>query len=104
MKKIYGIYGASGFGREVMPILKQFLYRHKECSYEVYFIDDSVNSEKIIHGVKVINFDTFKEIEVMEKVVSIAIADSSIRKKLTEKLYREEIEILLLEKLNTNQE
>lgn len=41
--KIYGIFGASGFGREVLPLVRPLL----EQGDEIYFIDTELQPEPI---------------------------------------------------------
>ena len=86
MKKVFAIYGASGFGREVMPILKQNLSELGGSIENVFFIDDSEERVKKLHDVPVLNFDEFCSLKADEKFVNIAIAASNIREKLTEKV------------------
>ncbi len=80
--KIYGIYGASGFGREVMPLLKAQLPENSS----VFFIDDSITARKKINGIETMCYDEFIHIEAKYRYISIAIADSRIREKLSHKL------------------
>lgn len=79
--KILGVYGASGFGREVMPIATDFA---QDISQTV-FIDDDKSGETL-NGYKVVSLDEFRRIPSDEKRVAVAIANSKIRQKLTEKL------------------
>ncbi len=81
-KKIYGVYGASGFGREVLPFAREYV--EKESDGELFFIDDSFD-EKICNGCEVLSFDAFKKIRAQEKFVSIAIANHNIRRELAKK-------------------
>ncbi len=79
MKKIYAVYGASGFGREVMPLLKASFVN--DSLAEFVFIDDGL-SERFITGAKVCSFDQFLQIEAEEKFVTLAIANSKTREVL----------------------
>ncbi|EGR2415817.1 acetyltransferase [Vibrio cholerae] len=79
--KLVGVYGASGFGREVMPIVKQQI--GSESTF--VFIDDASN-EKELNGLSIFNFEQFLLADYDSKEVVIAIADSKIREKLAEKL------------------
>lgn len=82
MKKILGVYGASGFGREVIPLLKQ---QNSGSDTSLVFIDDGdVGSP--LNGVSVVNFDEFLSIKNLSKEVCLAIADSQVRKLLFEKI------------------
>jgi len=88
MKKIYAIYGASGFGKEVLPLLKNMLKNNEE----IYFIDDKNHLEKL-HGHRVLSFNQFLSINADKYFVSIAISDSKIREKLTVKCLEHNINI-----------
>lgn len=81
INKLVGVYGASGFGREVMPIVKQQI--GSEANF--VFIDDGAQ-DKELNGLSIINFEQFLQEEYSSKEVVIAIADSKIREKLSEKL------------------
>ncbi|PWY29467.1 acetyltransferase [Vibrio vulnificus] len=81
MNKLVGVYGASGFGREVMPIVKQQI--GSEASF--VFIDDGAQ-DKELNGVSILKFEQFLQADYDSKEVVIAIADSKIREKLAERL------------------
>ncbi|EOV0152196.1 acetyltransferase [Vibrio vulnificus] len=81
INKLVGVYGASGFGREVMPIVKQQI--GSEASF--VFIDDGAQ-DKELNGVSILKFEQFLQADYDSKEVVIAIADSKIREKLAEKL------------------
>lgn len=94
MKKIYGVYGASGFGSEVIPLLKEKL----EINDELVFIDDNFKEDSF-SGYKVISFEQFCSFQ-KEKFVTIAIANSKIREKLTIKCEKEKIKIISVKASN----
>lgn len=77
--KLIGIYGASGFGKEVAPLL-----RTTTPQAELVFIDDNKSGGKIANY-KIIKFEDFLAID-LPKAVVIAIADSKIRRTLSSKL------------------
>jgi sugar O-acyltransferase (sialic acid O-acetyltransferase NeuD family) len=81
--KVFGVYGVSGFGREVMPLARQALSAQLE-SHELVFVDDSslVGS---VNGHRVLTFEQFLASPASEKAICIAIADSSIRERLARK-------------------
>ncbi|TMM46380.1 acetyltransferase [Colwellia ponticola] len=88
---IYAVFGASGFGREVMPLLRAQI--NSKDIKNLYFVDDSPTTEEV-NGLKVLSFDEFVDLEAKKKYISIAIADSSIRIKLTERCINVGINIL----------
>jgi len=87
MSTIYGIYGASGFGKEVLPLVKQQFGNDVKI---VFVVDGDVPDELL--GCVVLNFDQFVNLEG-EKAVTIAIANSRVREKLTLKCFENGVEI-----------
>lgn len=69
-----GIYGASGFGREVMSLVQG----------EAVFIDDGL-AGTLIGAHRVQSFARFCAVDVAEKSVVIAIADPATRRMLADK-------------------
>ncbi|ONG38526.1 acetyltransferase [Alkanindiges hydrocarboniclasticus] len=92
MNDIYiGVYGASGFGKEVMPLVRQ-QFPHL-ATEQFVFIDDSNNIQQL-NGYKVLSFDQFIQHKASIKKVTIAIANSKVREELIEKLNTESIQHL----------
>ena len=81
-KVLYGIYGASGFGREVLPIARALLENRSDA--ELFFIDDG-RQEESVNGTPVISYEKFIQLDAAEKKISMAIADGQIREKLVNK-------------------
>mgnify|MGYP001268977255 CR=1 FL=1 len=81
-KILYGIYGASGFGREVLPIARAMLENRSDA--ELFFIDDG-RQEETVNGIPVISYEKFFQLDAAEKKISMAIADGKIREKLINK-------------------
>lgn len=79
MNKIIGVYGASGFGREVMPVVRASL---EAGSAQLVFIDDKAAPGERIGDHQLLAWETFVALPAPEKEVSIAIADSKVRQKL----------------------
>ena len=75
-----GIYGASGFGKEVLPLVVQ-----QFPSADIYFIDDNININEL-NGIRVLTLDLFNQLPSSSKKVVIAIADKNIRRSLTDKI------------------
>lgn len=79
---LYGVYGASGFGREVMPLLRSQVVDESEA--ECVFVDDSY-AEDLVNGHKCITFEQFLSHPAKNRNVALAIGDGRIREKLSEK-------------------
>lgn len=77
--KVYAVFGASGFGREVMPVL-----REQAKGSQLFFVDDN-RTHNEVNGHQVISYEQFLGLDVESKFITIAIADSTIRKKLAER-------------------
>lgn len=60
---LIGIYGASGFGREVMPVARENFSSDK---YELVFIDDNSEFDQV-NGVKVMTYLSFFSSRVHKK-------------------------------------
>lgn len=91
MSALIGIYGASGFGKEIIPLVReQYSLLSKE---EFVFIDDNY-SEPSLNGYQVLTYSNFLKEHVDTKGVVIAIADSVIREKLADQLERDNIQVL----------
>lgn len=87
--QIIGVYGASGFGREVMPLCRD---QFANDSTEFVFVDDVCESD-VLNGAEVVNFDTFLARTADRKKIVVAIADSKVRKLLQEKCEANDIEV-----------
>lgn len=83
-KVLYGIYGASGFGREVMPIARQKMSKLEQSGFKLVFIDDNPNTPSI-NGCDVVTFEDFLKLDASNYYVALAIANSSIRESLFNK-------------------
>lgn len=83
-KDIYGVYGASGFGREVMPVVRAQLESSGVSADRVVFIDDNPG-EGFVNGHQIVCFHDFMEIDARNRYVSIAIASGEIREELAKK-------------------
>lgn len=79
---LYGVYGASGFGREVMPLLRAQVDSDSEA--ECVFVDDS-GSGDTVNGHKCMTFDQFLDHPAEYRAITLAIADGNIRRKLASK-------------------
>ncbi|MFC3912163.1 NeuD/PglB/VioB family sugar acetyltransferase [Pseudaeromonas sharmana] len=78
MKRIHAIYGAGGYGREVMPILRTRV----DEQTTVMFVVDDVTASTTINGYSVISYTEFCQLEADEKYFTIAIADSAVRQRI----------------------
>jgi sugar O-acyltransferase (sialic acid O-acetyltransferase NeuD family) len=88
MNKIFAIYGASGYGKEVMPLIREQLSQNST----LIFIDDAVKESNTLLGYQILSFEEYLKLDG-KKYVTIAIANSQIREKLTLKCLEHNIEL-----------
>lgn len=94
-REMIGIYGASGFGREIMPLV-----RKQYPNYDVCFVDDG-NIEAPLNACGVYSYSTFLSMAYKEKHIVLAIANSQIREKLAKKCQADNINILSVKAENS---
>lgn len=87
-----GIYGSSGFGREVLPLVRA---QFGSPNTEITFIDDHVA------GSEVLSFEAFAELPHDDKLVTIAIANSAVREELAHRCVGSGIGFVSLRALNS---
>lgn len=80
MKHLVGIYGASGFGREVMSLARTDA---QDFGTELVFIDDDSSAPAMLNGYRCVAWLDFLAEDAPSKAVAVAIADSIVREKLT---------------------
>lgn len=89
--KLIGVYGASGFGKEVMPLVRQ---QYPQLNQENFvYVDDGDKLDKLDYY-KVLNYQQFLQHSATKKCITIAIANSQVREKLNAKLVKDNIEII----------
>lgn len=88
MQQLIGIYGASGFGRELLPLVRE---QYPEAS--ICFVDDGSQDEEL-NGYKIYNYKAYLGLAPQDKAVVIAIADSRIREILVAKCSKDNIAVL----------
>lgn len=96
--KLIGVYGASGFGKEVMPLVRaQFVELDKES---FVFIDDG-QANTDLNGYQVLSYTNFINNSKADKRVTIAIANSQVREKLVAHLNQDSVQHLEIQAANT---
>lgn len=91
MTSLIGVYGASGFGKEIMPLVRKQFNELNDESF--VFIDDSGDLIDL-NGFKVLTYEQFLQSPCSSKSVTIAIANSNVREKLTNKLLADSISLI----------
>lgn len=94
-RKIFGLFGTSGFAREVMPLVHIQIGE----THDIYFVENEVTDTHINHY-PVISEDDFFTMDG-EKFFNIAIADSKIRQKIADLCLSKNIHPLIIEAKNS---
>ena len=81
--KLIGVYGASGFGREVMPLVRAQARLQDEES-EIVFVDDNA-ADALTNGARVLSYSQFLEQPARDRQLCFAIAASHVRERLAER-------------------
>lgn len=89
---LVGVYGASGFGREVMPLVIREL-GNSSFDTRFVFIDDAPTSESL-NGYPVLTYAQFLATDADTRQVVLAIANSVVREKLVSRCASDGVQIL----------
>ena len=85
MFDLIGVYGAAGYGREIMPLVRsQVLSQLKIQKLRLLFIDDGA-SRQSFNGHEVVSWEEFLAIPATRRAVALAIASAVVREKLATK-------------------
>lgn len=84
--KLYGIFGAGGFGREVMPLARHLmsLWHGAEKNSELVFVVENEHSisQSRVNGHRVLRTDEFLSAPASERRFNIAIGNSLVRERI----------------------
>ncbi len=84
MRNTFAVYGAGGFGREVLPLVRKSLPTNNDVSVELVFVDDGF-SGAVVNGHRVLTFGDLLEIDGAVSGVVLAVADARVREHLDQK-------------------
>lgn len=87
---LVGIYGASGFGREVLPLVREQL---KGTDIKLVFVDDG-DAPAFLNGYPILRYEEFVMAEAGGKKIIFAIANSQVREQLAAKCADDGIQTL----------
>lgn len=90
MNALYGIYGASGCGRGILPMARRQLAEQGTNSSRLVFIDDAPVGG-IVNGHRVLSYEDFLGEPATDRFVAVAIASCTTRASLAEKCRRNAI-------------
>ena len=89
---LVGVYGASGFGREILPLVRE-QYSKSGREARVVFIDDN-DELTCMNSHSVLAYESFLADSAPVKAVTVAIANSRVREDIFSKLTKDDIKIL----------
>lgn len=95
MKQLIGIYGASGFGKELLPLVRE-QYRDAQLC----FVDDG-SQDNELNNYRIYSYTKYLALPNADKAVVLAIADSKIREVLEAKCTKDNVLILSLKASNS---
>ncbi len=87
-RNIYGLFGAGGFAREVMPVLAEciaVLKKENPGTDHQFFFVDVEPVDKALNGYAVISESHFFGLDCENRFFNVAIADSAMRKRIAER-------------------
>lgn len=93
--KLIGVYGASGFGREVMPLIRD----HAGELDEVVFIDDTLDGQRV-NDRAVFSWEGFVSRMAVGKAVCLALADSRLRETLFQRCMDQLVDVISVRSSN----
>lgn len=95
MQRLIGIYGASGFGKELLPLVRE-QYRDAQLC----FVDDG-SQDNELNNYRIYTYTEYLALSNVDKAVVLAIADSKIREVLVAKCRKDSVLILSLKAPNS---
>ena len=98
MTLLIGVYGASGFGKEVMPLARQ---QYPTLAKENFVFIDDGQAGQTLNTYPVLSYADFLQHSAVNKAVTIAIANSQVREKLVNRLNQDAIQHLAIQAANT---
>lgn len=100
MTNLYGIVGAGGFGREVMPLAKAMLnIRFPSMDFHLVFVDEQKQSE-YLNEYRVFTTEEFFAHPAKNKFFNVSIANHQNRKKIVEYMIANGIQPFRINALN----
>ncbi|RXZ64761.1 NeuD/PglB/VioB family sugar acetyltransferase [Pelagerythrobacter rhizovicinus] len=90
MKPLYGVYGASGCGRGVMPLLRRQL---ATADVELVFIDDDPAADAA-NGHPIWTFDRFASEPASQRLAALAVANAGVREMLDQRCRSAGIDVI----------
>lgn len=91
MSALFGIYGAGGCGRGIMPLAREQLKKQGVLQDRLVYVDDNPHIE-VVNGQRVVAYSEFLAIPAKERYLAAAIANSEIRQNLVQRFQNDEVQ------------
>lgn len=88
---LYAVFGAAGYGREVMPLARSCLQREGVAVRQLVFIDDNPPASHLNYQ-RVSLYADFLAKPASQHYVAIAVANSQIRQKLADRIQNDGVQ------------
>lgn len=82
--KQFAIFGASGFGREVLPLVRAQLESRELSDWKLTFVDDA-SELTVLNGCPVMTYECWLREEASSRYICLAIANSLVRERLAKR-------------------
>ena len=79
--KRFAIFGASGFGREVLPLVRHELRQTEAPPWDLVFVDDHPQKQQL-NGLRVLNYHQWLAEPAESRHICLSIGNSSLRETL----------------------
>lgn len=86
----YAVFGVGGFGRGIMPLVRQQLAHFQPDSFELVFVDDHAKVN-LCNGSRVMTYEHWLRLPATRRAVALAVADSQDREKLADRCQRDSV-------------
>lgn len=96
---LYGIVGAGGFGREVIPLARMMLDLQVPANYELVFVDEVPQVDYINHY-RVLSVEDFFAQPANNKFFNVSIAHYQARRKMVELMLEKGAQAFRIDALN----
>jgi sugar O-acyltransferase (sialic acid O-acetyltransferase NeuD family) len=87
---LYGVYGASGCGRGIMPLARKQLVAQGDDTDRLVFVDDGI-SEGEINGHRVLTYQAYRDEATDGSCLAIAVGNGGVRERLVDTCKRDGI-------------
>ena len=91
-KSVFGLYGAGGFAREVMPLMAEYISLVSQSNHEqenkIFFVETKPEKTEI-NDYPLVSEETFMNLNCEERFFNIAIANSKVREEIANRCIKQ---------------